>query len=112
MDETPRRPDPLAIDKRTARGIYVVAFVTAVAPFVVQTATLVLTGSTRLTIIAGVLLAAAFIALAIAFQARQVGSVRAIGAGSIAGIALAVFTYHCIAFPVAHILDATLFSNG
>ena len=99
------------IDPRTARGIYLIAAVTAVAPFVVQTAVLVKTGSSAWTIAVGGLLALAFALAALAFQARQAGGWSRIGAGSIAGIVLAVLTYHVIAYPVAHILRA-LFSTG
>jgi hypothetical protein len=103
-------PDPL--DRRTARGISMIAAVTAVAPFVVQTATLVLTGSSAWTIAVGLLLAVAFALAALAFQARQTGGWNRIGAGAAAGIVLAVLTYHVIAYPVAHILDAMFFAGS
>ena len=103
---------PPAIDRRTARGISVIAAVTAVAPFVVQTTTLVLTQSSGWTIAVGLLLAAAFAFAALAFQARQVGGWKRIGAGGIVAIVLAVLTYHVIAYPVAHILDAMFFSGS
>ena len=101
--------DENLIDKRTLRGISMIAAFTALAPFVVQTATLVLTGSTAWTIAAGVVLAIAVACAALAFQARQAGGWDRLGAGSIVGIVLAVLTYHLIAFPVAHILQAVFF---
>ena len=100
------------IDRRTARGISVIAAVTALAPFVVQTTTLVLTHSSGWTIAVGLLLAALFVFAALAFQARQVGGWKRIGAGPAAGIVLAVLTYHVIAYPVAHILDAMFFAGS
>jgi hypothetical protein len=103
---------PMDIDRRTARGISVVAAVTALAPFVVQTATLVLTHSSAWTLAVGLLLALAFAFAALAFQARQTGGWNRIGAGSAAGIVLAVLTYHVIAYPVAHILDAMFFAGS
>lgn len=103
--------DANPIDKRTLRGIYAVAAVSAVAPFVVQTATLVLTGSTAWTIAAGLLLAALVAVAALAFQARQAGGWARLSAGSITGIVLAVVVYHVIAFPVAHIVQALFFGG-
>ena len=100
---------PPDLDRNTTRGIALIAAVTAVAPFVVQTATLLLTGSSTLTLVAGAVLAIGFALAALAFQARQVGGWRRIGAGPAVGIVLAVLTYHVIAYPVAHILRA-LFS--
>jgi len=106
----PLDPDP--IDRQTSRGIALVAGFTALAPFVLQTATLVITRSEALTIALGVLLALGVAAAALAFQARQVGGWRRIGAGTAAGIVLAVLTYHVIAYPVAHILDAMFFHGS
>ena len=100
------------IDRRTARGIYLIAAVTAVAPFVVQTTVLVQTGSSAWTLLAGALLAALFAYAALAFQARQAGGWKRIGAASVAGIVLAVLTYHVIAYPVAHILRALVFDGS
>ena len=99
------------IDKPTLRGIYAVAAVSALAPFVVQTTTLVLTGSTAWTIAAGLVLAAVVAVAALVFQARQAGGWQHLSAGSIAGIVLAVVTYHVIAFPVAHIIHALFFEG-
>ena len=104
--------DENPIDKRTARGISIVAAVTALAPFVVQTATLLLTGSTAWTIVIGALLAIAVALAALAFQARQVGGWDRIGLGPGVGIALAVIVYHVIAFPVAHIIKALFFPGS
>ena len=103
---------PPLLDRRTARGISLIAAVTAVAPFVVQTAVLVRTGSSAATIAAGLALALAFAAAALVFQARQVGGWRQIGAGAAAGIVMAVLTYHVIAYPVAHILRAVFFTGS
>lgn len=103
---------PAPLDRRTARGISVIAAVTALAPFVAQTTALVLTHSSGWTIAIGLLLAAAVALAALAFQARQVGGWRRIGAGSAAGIVLAVLTYHVIAYPVAHIIDAMFFARS
>jgi hypothetical protein len=104
--------DENLLDKGTVRGIKVVALVTALAPFVVQTATLVLTGSTAWTIVLGVVLAIAVAIAALAFQAREAGSWDRIGAGSAVGIVLAVLIYHVIAFPVAHIVKALFFAGS
>lgn len=104
--------DENPIDKRTARGIYAVAAITALAPFVVQTGTLLATGSTAWTIALGALLALAVAVGALAFQAKQVGGWGRIGLGSGVGIVLAVVTYHVIAFPVAHILKALFFDGS
>jgi uncharacterized membrane protein HdeD (DUF308 family) len=98
------------IDKRTLRGIYLVAAVSALAPFVVQTATLVATRSSAWTLLAGLALAAVVAAAALAFQARQAGGWGRLTAGSITGIVLAVVAYHAIAFPVAHIIQAMFFA--
>lgn len=100
------------LDRRTARGISVVAAITALAPFVVQTTTLVLTGSSAMTMAVGLLLALAFAGAALAFQARQVGGWKRIGTGAMAGIVLAVLTYHAIAYPVAHIVRAVFFAGS
>jgi len=104
--------DPSPIDRQTSRGIALVAGFTALAPFVLQTATLVLTHSEALTIVLGLLLAIAVAVAALAFQARQVGGWRRIGTGTAVGIVLAVLTYHVIAYPVAHIVDAIFFSGS
>ena len=100
---------PPVLDRNTSRGISMIAAVTALAPFVVQTATLVLTGSSAWTLVAGALLAVAVALAALAFQARQAGGWHRIGAGPGTGIVLAVLTYHVIAYPVAHILRALVF---
>lgn len=104
--------DEYPIGKRTLRGISLVAGFTALAPFVVQTAALVLTGSSAWTIAVGGLFASAVAWAALAFQARQAGGWDRIGAVSIAGIVLSVFIYHAIAFPVAHIVKAMLFAGS
>ena len=104
--------DENLIDKPTLRGISMIAAFTALAPFVVQTATLVLTGSTAWTIAAGLVLAIAVAIAALAFQARQSGGWGRLSAGTIAGIVLAVLTYHVIAFPVAHLLRALFFGGS
>ena len=96
------------LDRNTTRGIALIGAVTALAPFVVQTATLVLTGSSAWTIAVGLVLALGFALAALAFQARQVGGWDRIGAVPAAGIVLAVLTYHVIAYPVAHVLRAFL----
>jgi hypothetical protein len=103
---------PAPLDRRTARGISVIAAVTAVAPFVVQTGTLVLTRSDAWTLVAGLLLAGTFALAALAFQARQVGGWKRIGVGAAAAIVAAVLAYHVIAYPVAHILEAMFFAGS
>ena len=102
MDPSPQR-------ERTPPRFVAIALGTALAPFVVQTATLVLSGSVGLTLLAGALLALALAWLALAFQARVAGGWSAVPLGSRVGIVLAVVTYQAIAFPVARIVDALFF---
>ena len=94
----------------TPPRIVAIALGSAIAPFVVQTATRVLTQSVASTLVAGALLAALFIAAALAFQARLAGSLRAVPWGARIGTALAILTYHVIAFPVAQIANALFFA--
>ena len=97
--------------ERTPPRFVAIALGTALAPFVVQTTTRVLTGSVAATLFAGALLACALAALALAFQARVAGGWKALPLGSKVGIVLAIFTYQLIAFPVAQIVNALFFEG-
>jgi hypothetical protein len=105
----PGNIDPHASTHLT-RWIPAIALCTALAPFAIQTVTLVLSGSSLATAVVGLAAALLFSAAAIAFQMRVAGSAAALSAGSRAGIALAVVSYHSIAFPVAHIVEALWFA--
>lgn len=89
-----------------------IALGTALAPFVVQTATMVLSRSIAATLVAGAALAVLLCGLALAFQARVEGSWRAVPLGARVGTVLAILTYQAIAFPVSQMLDAMLFHPG
>lgn len=89
-----------------------IAAASAVAPFVLQTAVMVATRSSLMTLFAGLALALLLIGLAFRHFAREVGGMRHLALGTRAGIALAVLTYHTIAFPVAHIVEAMFFRRG
>jgi hypothetical protein len=95
--------------ERTPPRFVAIALGTALAPFVVQTTTMVLSGSVGLTLFAGALLAATVAWLALAFQARVAGGWSEVPLGARVGIVLAVVTYQAIAFPVARIVEAVFF---
>src|SRR5687768_16898197 len=90
-----------AQSRRFTPGMLAIAAAITLAPFVVQTAALVLTGSMTATIVVAVVLAALFVAGGIAIQARLAGSLRAVSVGSIVGVVLAVGAYHAFALPVS-----------
>lgn len=92
-------------------AIPVIALASAIAPFVVQTATFVLTRSSAATLLVGAALASSFVAVAFAWQAQMAGALRAVPRLTLAGTALAILVYHFIAFPVARVLGATLFAT-
>jgi|SRR5687768_15687791 len=100
---SPDAPEP---PERTPPRIVMIALGSALAPFLVQGLTMVLTGSVALTLLAGGLLAASFIALALAFQARVAGGWARVPLGTRAAIVTAVLVYQSIAFPVAQITHA------
>ena len=95
---------------RFTPGMVAAAVAITLAPFVVQTATIALTHSIVATCVVAAALALLFIAGGIAMQARMAGSLRAVSAGSIAGVVLGVVTYHLLALPVAWILYLELFA--
>ena len=97
---------------RFTPGMVAVAAAITLAPFVVQTAALVLTRSMRVTIAVAVVLAVLFVAGGIAIQAKLAGSLRAVSAGSIVGVVLAVGAYHAFALPVAYVLYVKVFGSG
>jgi hypothetical protein len=99
-----------SLSPRTSWRIAAIALFTSVAPFVVQTATLLLTASSIATAVVGAVLATGFAAAALAFQARVAGSFAAVPNGSRIGIVLAVFCYHALAYPVAHVLHAIVYA--
>lgn len=88
-----------------------VAAASAIAPFLLQTAVMVATRSSLMTLFAGLALALLLIGIAFRYFAREVGGMQHLSLGTRTGIALAVLTYHTIAFPVAHIVEAMFFSQ-
>jgi hypothetical protein len=95
----------------TPLRVMLIAAASALAPFVVQTATLIATRSSGATAVVGLALALAFIGLGLGFFAREAGSLRDVPTGTRIGLALAVLTYHLIAFPIAHLIDASLIAR-
>jgi hypothetical protein len=100
-----------ALSPRTSWRIAAIALFTTIAPFVLQTATLVLTASSLATAVVGAVLATGFAAAALTFQARVAGSLAQVPGGTRAGIVLAVLCYHALAYPVAHVLHAILLAR-
>jgi hypothetical protein len=105
------QPPPRRAAEPTPPRFVAIALGSAVAPFVLQTAVLVWSGSTALTLAAALLLAVAFIVVALRWQARVAGGWEGVSLGSRVGIALAIVTYHTIAFPAAHIVRALFFAS-
>jgi hypothetical protein len=86
--------------------------VSALAPFLVQALTMVLTGSVALTLLAGGLLAASFIAVALAFQAQAAGGLARVPLRNKAATVAAIVVYQSIAFPVAQIVNVLVTSGS
>ena len=98
--------------ERTPPRIVMIALGSALAPFLVQGLTMVLTGSVALTLLAGGLLAASFIALALVVQARAAGGWARVPLRTKAAIVTAILVYQSIAFPVAQIAHAVISSGS
>lgn len=107
-----RPPDAPEPRERTPPRIVMIALGSALAPFVVQGLTMVSTGSVALTLLAGGLLAASFIALALAFQAQVSGGWSRVRLGTKAAIVTAILVYQSIAFPFALLVNALISSHG
>jgi hypothetical protein len=105
---TPEAPEP---PERTPPRIVMIALGSALAPFVVQGLTMVLTGSVAATLLVGGLLAASFIAVALAFQAQAAGGWPRVPLRTRAAIVTAILVYHSIAFPVAQIVNVVVTSG-
>jgi hypothetical protein len=101
-------PDAFAVGK-PGPGLLLLAFLIAVAPFVVQTVTLVATKSHAATASAGAAFGVAILAVALHLMARGPGGRKPVPAGSVVGAALAVATYQLLAFFVAHVAATVWF---
>jgi hypothetical protein len=109
----PRSPsDAPPPPERTPPRIVLIALGSALAPFVVQGATMLLTGSVALTLLAGGLLAISFIAVAFAFQAQAAGGWSRVPLGNKVAVVTAIVVYQSIAFPAAQIVHALVTSGG
>lgn len=97
--------------ERTPPRIVAIALGSALAPFLVQGATLLLTGSVAFTLLAGGLLAASFIAVALAFLARAAGGWSRVPLGNKVAVVTAILVYQSIAFPTAQIVNALVTSG-
>jgi hypothetical protein len=91
-------------------GLRLLALAVALAPLLLQTATLVLTGSLLATALAGGLLAVAIAAAGLVAQRQLAGTVGAVAGDSVLWLLLAVLVYNALAFVFACAAYVLLFA--
>jgi len=94
---------PLPPPTRTGPWLHLLALAVALAPLLVQTATLALTDSLLATAIAGGVLAVAIAVAGLVAQRQLAGTAGAVAGDSVLWLLLAVLVYNALAFVFAFV---------
>lgn len=103
---------PLPPTPRLGPWLHVLALAVALAPLLLQTATLALTGSVPATVVVGVLLTVAFAIAGLMVQRQLAGTAGAVAGDSVVWLLLAVVVYNALCFVFAYIAYVLLFLPG
>lgn len=108
----PGYPQPPLPPTRTGAWLHLVALAVALAPLLLQTATLALTHSVAATAVVGAVVAIA-IAIAGLFAQRELtGTTGAVAGDSVLWLLLAVLVYNGLSFVFAYVAYVLLFAPG